>query len=199
MKLRYKFHIWLFNIIAPGYQWFFRSQLNSYRKLLEKFNSNLPVQAPAKVLDVGCGTGAFGVAFQEKGFSVLGIDSSEKMIKIAKKNSLEATRTNLLEPLPFPDDTFDLVIAANVMHGFQVSERKQIYQEIARISKKYALFHDYSKKRNIFVTLIEWIEHGDYFNFIRKIPEDFLQVFQEVKTLGESEDYSAWYLCTKKK
>lgn len=197
-RTRYNFHKKLFNLIAPYYQWFFHSQLKTYRKLLEIRQNLLQIPADAKILDLGCGTGAFGCAFQEHGYRVIGIDGSPQMLERAQKNNLSVMQVDLLHPpFPFSDNSFDLVIAANVIHGFQKEEREKIYQEAARLTKKHVLFHDYVKNRNIVVALIEWIEQGDYFNFIRQIPAEFFQYFKKVDILPNFNSYSAWYLCIK--
>ena len=46
---------------------------------------------PLKILDIGCGTGSHALVLSERGYSVIGIDQSEKMIKIAK-NKVEKGR-----------------------------------------------------------------------------------------------------------
>ncbi|MHA1522500.1 MAG: class I SAM-dependent methyltransferase [Promethearchaeota archaeon] len=191
-----KNHFRLFEIIAMGYQWFFKSQYRGYKKLLEEFGSELEIPSEAHVLDIGCGTGAFGIAFQESGHKVYGIDVSKKMVKIAKRNHLQASQANILEGLSFPNDSFDIVIAANLVHGLGQEDRLKIYKESARISKKKVLFHDYNSTRNPAVSLIEWIEGGDYFNFIKTVPNEFSTVFRDVQVIDIGKGYSSWYLCT---
>ena len=53
----------------------------------EKFLSLLPLQA--SILDVGCGAGVKSRYLAQKGFIPTGIDFSEKMIEIAKRESPE--------------------------------------------------------------------------------------------------------------
>lgn len=53
----------------------------------EKFLAELPVGA--SILDVGCGAGVKTRYLAKKGFNVTGIDFSEKMIEIAKRESPE--------------------------------------------------------------------------------------------------------------
>lgn len=52
---------------------------------IEKFAELLPPNS--NILDIGCGSGRDAKIFSEKGFSVTGIDFSEKMIAIAKNNA----------------------------------------------------------------------------------------------------------------
>lgn len=50
----------------------------------EKFSSYL--EAGDKILDIGCGSGIKSDFFTKKGFNVLGVDLSENMVDIARKN-----------------------------------------------------------------------------------------------------------------
>ncbi|MHA1584003.1 MAG: class I SAM-dependent methyltransferase, partial [Promethearchaeota archaeon] len=63
-----------------------------------------------------------------------------------------------------------------------------------RIAKKYVLFHDYSKNKKWNIAFIEWIERGDYFNFIKAVPEEFENNFERVQ-IFKINSHSAWYLC----
>ncbi|MHA1522499.1 MAG: class I SAM-dependent methyltransferase [Promethearchaeota archaeon] len=164
--------------------------------MLNQYVSKLNLPEGARILDVGCGTGGFGKAFQNLGFEVYGIDVAPRMVNLANKNGIQAIQGSILETLQYSSNTFDLVIAANVLHGFQSPERLHIYQEMARVSKGKILFHDYNAKRHLGVTIVEiWIEHGDYKNFIKKIPTEFHEVFHEVQIFKQKNSFSSWYLC----
>ena len=45
---------------------------------------------PKRILDVGCGTGGHSIPLSKKNYSVVGIDKSEHMIRIARKKSKDA-------------------------------------------------------------------------------------------------------------
>jgi 2-polyprenyl-3-methyl-5-hydroxy-6-metoxy-1,4-benzoquinol methylase len=71
----------------------------------------------AKILDVGCASGALSILLAQKGFSVTGIDYSGLMIgkakkKIADRKNLDITfyRHDVNLTLPFERDFFDLVV-----------------------------------------------------------------------------------------
>ena len=51
------------------------------------------IKTKGTVLDLGCGTGEFILRFLEDGFSVVGVDLSEKMLEVAEKK-LEKKRLN---------------------------------------------------------------------------------------------------------
>src|SRR5690606_11814350 len=107
----------------------------------------------------------------EKGLTVKGIDPAEKMLKIARNNpenkGIDFIRADVLEALPFADQSFEASVASYVAHGLRTDERKRMYAEMSRVSKKAVIIHDYNAKRSPMTSLIEWLERGDYFRFIR--------------------------------
>jgi len=85
-------------------------------KELEKF-TNL-VRAGGKILDAGCGPGRDCAYFVSKGFKVVGVDLSEKLLAIAEK---EAPSVRFypqdLRNLNFPERSFDGIWAcASLLH-----------------------------------------------------------------------------------
>ena len=66
------------------------------------------------VLDAGCGAGGGSRLALERGACVFGLDASEGMIAYAKSNLPGGDfRVGDLEELPFDDDFFDAIMAAN--------------------------------------------------------------------------------------
>lgn len=75
--------------------------------------------AGRRVLDVGCGAGALMVALRERGAFVTGVDSSVRMLELARERLGDDTAlhaADLSRPLPFADGAFDDVIACLVLH-----------------------------------------------------------------------------------
>lgn len=68
-------------------------------------------------LDVGCGTGALAARLDGVGFEVVGVDSSQGMLRELERRapSIRAVRGSGTD-LPFADDRFDLVLSVAVMH-----------------------------------------------------------------------------------
>lgn len=65
-----------------------------------------------KILDIGCGTGMHDVEFIKYGFSVLGIDRSENMIAIAKKNESSQLHFSCCDALALKKtEQFDSVVS----------------------------------------------------------------------------------------
>ena len=80
------------------------------------------VPAGAKVLDCAAGTGLFSLAAAERAGSVLCTDQSKAMLRQARKKAARKGLKNVsfaqrdIAALPDPDGSFDVVIAANVLH-----------------------------------------------------------------------------------
>jgi ubiquinone/menaquinone biosynthesis C-methylase UbiE len=95
------------------------------------------------VLDVGCGTG--GVTIPAK-FQIgrngraAGIDPAPEMIAVARRKAQRAGieidfRVGVIESLPFPDETFDVVTSSLMMHHLPEHLRVKGLAEIRRVLK----------------------------------------------------------------
>jgi len=70
------------------------------------------VEKPARVLDLGCGTGVSTRLLNRRGYSAVGADISPLFLQVEKQNTPETDliAANALQ-LPFADETFDAVVA----------------------------------------------------------------------------------------
>lgn len=101
-------------------------------KALDKL---IPNPKGLNILDAGCGDGVFSKFLSDRGAKVTGVDGAESMVAIAKQKypELNFFVADLLNPLPFADQSFDLVLANMVlMHLADVS---QFLTEARRILK----------------------------------------------------------------
>lgn len=82
------------------------------------------VQAGTRLLDVACGTGVAAARAAEQGVHVTGVDFSPEMIGEARRRHPALTfETGDAEALPFPDASFDAVIANFGIHHVERPER----------------------------------------------------------------------------
>ncbi len=75
--------------------------------------------AGRRILDAGCGSGPLFAALRERGAIVTGIDSSTKMLELARQRLGTGAALHLADlggPLPFADGAFDDVVASLVLH-----------------------------------------------------------------------------------
>jgi ubiquinone/menaquinone biosynthesis C-methylase UbiE len=75
--------------------------------------------AGRRILDAGCGSGPLFAALRDRGATVTGIDSSAKMLQLARQRLGAGAALHLADlgsPLPFPNGAFDDVIASLVLH-----------------------------------------------------------------------------------
>ncbi|MGD9332943.1 MAG: methyltransferase domain-containing protein [Desulfobacterales bacterium] len=89
----------------------------------------------ARVLEVGCGTGTQLAFYQDQGYRVAGIDLSPAMLQVARGRL--AGRSSICRGdaarLPYPDDSFDLVLAALVLHEMAPPQRLAVLEDMSRV------------------------------------------------------------------
>ncbi len=92
------------------------------------------------LLDAGCGTGmmALRIAARCPGCTVHGIDISPKMIAVARRDAERQGlavdfRVGSITDLPYPGDSFDVVITNIMYHHLDLAEKRQAVAEIARV------------------------------------------------------------------
>jgi SAM-dependent methyltransferase len=88
----------------------------------------------ARVLDVGCGAGAFLRVVADRGLRPSGLDASSALADLARARVPEAdVRTGDMEALPYDDDTFDLV--TGLTSFFFAGDMVAALREAARVAK----------------------------------------------------------------
>ena len=92
------------------------------------------LRAGARVLDVGCGAGAFLRLAVERGAEPHGIDASDALIGFSRRRMPAADlRVGDMEALPWDDDTFDLVTGFNAF--FFADDMVAALREAGRVAK----------------------------------------------------------------
>jgi SAM-dependent methyltransferase len=90
--------------------------------------------AGQRVLDIGCGSGAFLRVAADRGARVAGLDASESLLELARARVPDAElRLGDMESLPFDDDVFDVVTGFNSF--FFAADLVAALREAGRVAK----------------------------------------------------------------
>ena len=123
---------------AKEYRAIVERQLSSSDKdvWMKMVYQNAPKKERLRVLDIGTGPGFFTIALSLDGHDVTGVDLSEGMLEVARKNAEEFGaecdfRQMNADRLYFESDTFDLVISRNVT--WAIPDMEECYREWRRV------------------------------------------------------------------
>jgi len=167
----------------------FNYQPRWWQPVVPAFQQKYNLTADSKILDVGCAKGFMLHDFREliPGITVAGLDISEYAIEHAMEDVKPFLQVGTADKLPYPDNSFDLVISINTTHNLPIERCKQALKEIMRVTKKDAFvtmdaYHTDEEKRRMdmwnltaltYMSVKEWEElfkeigyTGDYFWFI---------------------------------
>ena len=106
---------------------------------LKKLMQNLKDKT---ALEIGIGTGRFGLPLSKEFMKYTGIDISKNMLKILKKKKGNENRIEIFNmdgtTMIFNDSTFDILFAFSVLH--LVEDWERLIYEIKRVTKKDGYF-----------------------------------------------------------
>jgi SAM-dependent methyltransferase len=91
--------------------------------------------AGERVLDLGCGYGAYSLALQSEGRRCVGTDVNLEYLKTAASAGLPVVAAG--GPLPFPDKSFDTVLLLEVIE--HVPQIQDLLKEAFRVARKNVL------------------------------------------------------------
>lgn len=119
-----------------------------------------------KVLDLGCGYGVYTDYFQSIGADVIGVDGSEKMLKIAEKRYPHCTfeLCDISKKFPFENKSFDLVFCNQVL--MDIEDIETVFSECYRVLKQNGIFY-YSIVHPVFYDSV-WLENENGFKYVQK-------------------------------
>ncbi|HVN30190.1 MAG TPA: class I SAM-dependent methyltransferase [Candidatus Binataceae bacterium] len=112
-------------------------------RVRERFLDLAGVGPGETVLDAGCGPGTMAIIARRRvgnAGAVYGIDAAPEMIERARAKAASAGvdvsfQPALLEAIPFPDATFDVVITSFVLHHFPADMLDKVLTEVRRVLK----------------------------------------------------------------
>ncbi|MFX1588174.1 MAG: class I SAM-dependent methyltransferase [Promethearchaeota archaeon] len=122
-----------YNKIAASY--YSHRDLNKFNGELDKFIELLPRNG--HVLDVGCGAGIpTGKYLVSRGLKVTGIDISDTMLEMARKNVPEADFINKdMNNLDFNENSFDGIISVYALFHVPKNNHPNIFEQFFKILK----------------------------------------------------------------
>ncbi|WP_168186502.1 class I SAM-dependent methyltransferase [Hydrocoleum sp. CS-953] len=134
------------------------------------------------ILDLGCGTGDQGRILNEMGVQALfyGIDMSEGMLESARSKGLyKELKQSILPEIPYPDNTFDVVISAGTLCSPGNAPPESL-PEIIRVTKPAGIL--------CFSYRQHWFENED--SGWKKVHEEMLETGLIKQILCEVDNYS---------
>lgn len=123
---------------------------------------NAGVRAGERVLDVGCGTCLLEELVDVLGWRVVGVDITERMIRIGQSKRVACVEALLLgdaEALPFPDNGFDAVVSCYVPKYVDLAKFAEEVARVLRPGGKVTLY-DFVRPRGFFSPFLRLYLHG---------------------------------------
>lgn len=111
------------------------------RKLFSEEIEKLDLSNDARILDVGTSTGTNLRMLRDLGYTnFIGLDFSPEAIRFCREKGLGEVKEGNIKELPFPDESFDLVLATDIIE--HIDDDKKALSEIERVLRPggHALF-----------------------------------------------------------
>jgi ubiquinone/menaquinone biosynthesis C-methylase UbiE len=142
----------------------------------------------AAILDIGCAKGFMLHDFQKlmPKARLAGIDVSEYAIANAVEAVKPFVQAGNARSLPFPDKSFDLVLAINTLHNLPYEECKQALREIDRVSRGHSfVMVDAYRTEEQRQAMLNWVLTAETMLHV----DDWLKLFADA---GYTGDYYWW-------
>lgn len=109
--------------------WWYRGR----RRIVCEELAQLPHGPEVRVLDAGCGSGRLLDELRDYGH-VTGLDLNPDSVEIARSRGHEDVVQGPVEELPWPDETFDLVISLDMVE--HTADDRVTLRELRRVTKR---------------------------------------------------------------
>ncbi len=118
-----------------------------WRSVAEALAAHYGLKAGDRVLDVGCGKAflLYDLSQAAPGLEVRGVDISQYAVDHAKEEVRQRLQVASAADLPFPNQSFDLVISINTLHNLYCYDLDKALREIERVGRrhKYVVVESY--------------------------------------------------------
>lgn len=145
-----------YHFLTPLYDWFIRLTMPE-KKVKTHLIRQADLRGGETILDFGCGTATLTLLMEElhADCSLVGLDVDPQILAIAgKKAQLKNSSIQLKEfdgkTIPYPDNTFNKVLASWVFHHLTTEQKLSAFREILRVLKPHGELHiaDWGKAEN---------------------------------------------------
>ena len=115
-----------------------KKPFSSYpKKLIKYLKTTYNLDLNSKILELGCGRGEFINEFTELGMRGFGIDLSDYAKKFCKNAEIKTLDISK-DPIPYPDNYFDIIFSKSFIEHFYYPE--DIFKEAYRVLKPSGIF-----------------------------------------------------------
>lgn len=144
--------------------------LTEWKKYTDYFTKNKNLKENLKVLDIGCGSGAFLLPFYKKNYTCYGLDYSRELIRFCKINMPKGKFfvSDALNLSKVNNQNFDYIFVVSVFQYFDnINYAKKVLNKIYSISHK-----------NTEIILLDIPDKKKYFHWKKYIIRKFgLKIF----------------------
>jgi len=138
------------------------------------------IKRGSKILDFGCGSGIMAKKFQDFfKAEIIGVDIEDNRVSPIPFKKIDG------KSLPFPDDSFDIVLISYVLH--HAKEPVTLLKEAKRVGKKIIIYEDLPEG---IISELRCLLHQTTFNFFFpeqtkkfnfKNEKEWEKIFKELK------------------
>lgn len=148
------------------------------KDIVDHFNLN----PGDKVLDVGCAKGFLVKDLLSLGIDAYGLDISDYALRHCEPEVVGRLHIGSAENLPFPDQSFDVVLSINTLHNLKKPELIQALREMQRLARKGTFLQVDSyrtpKEKDIFES---WVLTAETYGY----PAEWETIFAEAGYTGD--------------
>jgi ubiquinone/menaquinone biosynthesis C-methylase UbiE len=166
------------------------------RRKLAAINERVALTSSTRVLDVGCGIGTALAELVRFPCQVTGVDPTGALLRVARRRfpGVSFVQEPAHAMRSIPEASQDVSLVAATLHGLQPDYRRKVYTELLRVTRRLVAVIDYHRNYNPAVALVEWLEGGDYFRFVRTVGSELAAAFPRLQ-IQRFPGYESLYLC----
>ncbi len=140
------------------------------------------LQPGDRVLDIGCAKGFLVKDLLAQGIDAYGVDVSEYALMNCEPEVVGRLQIGSAEKLPFPDKSFDAVLAINTLHNLERRDLIRALREMDRLARKATFVQVDSyrtpEEKEIFES---WVLTAYTYGY----PEEWQAIFDEAGYTGD--------------